>query len=61
MYVMEKGVGWKERGVGMFKVNVLRVMVEFENDGFLDVISFDVLVLEDKDYSGFKNVCLIMC
>lgn len=60
MYVMEKGVGWKERGAGMLKVNVPRATVEFENDGSPDATSFDASVLEDKDYSGPKNVRLIM-
>ncbi|KAK4181926.1 hypothetical protein QBC36DRAFT_316903 [Triangularia setosa] len=60
MYVMEKGVGWKERGAGMLKVNVPRATVEFENDGSPDANSFDASVLEDKDYSGPKNVRLIM-
>ncbi|KAK0671111.1 hypothetical protein QBC41DRAFT_363511 [Cercophora samala] len=60
MYVMEKGVGWKERGAGMLKVNVPRATVEFQNDGSPDATSFDASVLEDKDYSGPKNVRLIM-
>ncbi|KAK0735919.1 hypothetical protein B0T21DRAFT_289846 [Apiosordaria backusii] len=60
MYVMEKGVGWKERGAGMLKVNVPRATVEFEDDGSPDATSFDASVLDDKDYSGPKNVRLIM-
>lgn len=61
MYVMEKGVGWKERGAGMLKVNVPRATVEFDDNNQPDPTSFDASVLEDvEDGAGPKNVRLIM-
>jgi hypothetical protein len=61
MYVMEKGVGWKERGAGMLKVNVPKSTVEFDDQGVPDPTSFDASVLEDEeDGGGPKHVRLIM-
>ncbi|KAK3306613.1 uncharacterized protein B0T15DRAFT_147093 [Chaetomium strumarium] len=59
MYVMEKGVGWKERGAGMLKVNVPKSTVELDNQGVPDPASFDPSVLEDEE-EGRKHVRLIM-
>lgn len=58
MYVMEKGVGWKERGAGMLKVNVPKSTVEQDEQGVPDPASFDASVLEDDQ--ARKHVRLIM-
>ncbi len=63
MYVMEKGVGWKERGAGMLKVNVPRSTVEFDERGNPGPDSFDASVLDgddEEDGSSKKVVRLIM-
>ncbi|KAK0714607.1 hypothetical protein B0H67DRAFT_553291 [Lasiosphaeris hirsuta] len=64
MFLMEKGVGWKERGAGMLKVNVPRSSVEMDDFGHPEPNSFDASVLdddEDEDEScARKNVRLIM-
>ncbi|KAK4192002.1 hypothetical protein QBC35DRAFT_512107 [Podospora australis] len=60
MYVMEKGVGWKERGAGMLKVNVPRSTVEFDDNNHPDPSSFDASVLEDIEEGEPKHVRLIM-
>ncbi|KAK4238081.1 hypothetical protein C8A03DRAFT_44133 [Achaetomium macrosporum] len=59
MYVMEKGVGWKERGAGMLKVNVPKSTVELDDQGVPDPASFDPSVLEEEE-EGRKHVRLIM-
>jgi hypothetical protein len=59
MYVMEKGVGWKERGGGMLKVNVPKSTVDIDDNGVPDASSFDPSVLDDDD-EGRKHVRLIM-
>lgn len=64
MYIMEKGVGWKERGGGMLKINVPKSTVDFDEQGAPDPSSFDASVLDDGDSgeegAGPKNVRLIM-
>ncbi|GAB1318784.1 Nucleoporin NUP56 [Madurella fahalii] len=64
MYIMEKGVGWKERGGGMLKINVPKSTVDFDKQGAPDPSSFDASVLDDGDSgeegAGPKNVRLIM-
>ncbi|KAK0619896.1 hypothetical protein B0T14DRAFT_432068 [Immersiella caudata] len=63
MYHMEKGVGWKERGAGMLKVNVPRSTIEFDDYGNPEPSSFGASVLEDDDEeqaNAKKNVRLIM-
>ncbi|KAL2267488.1 hypothetical protein VTJ83DRAFT_4765 [Remersonia thermophila] len=62
MYVMEKGIGWKERGAGMLKVNVPRSTVELdpEQGGAPDPTSFDASVLADEKDERRKHVRLIM-
>ncbi|KAL1836811.1 hypothetical protein VTJ49DRAFT_4627 [Mycothermus thermophilus] len=62
MYVMEKGVGWKERGAGMLKVNVPKATVELdpEQGGAPDPASFDASVLADEKEERRKHVRLIM-
>lgn len=64
MFMMEKGVGWKERGAGILKVNVPQSSVEFDEQGNPIPESFDASMLEDeesKDGSkGRKSVRLIM-
>ncbi|KAL2177181.1 uncharacterized protein P884DRAFT_300095 [Thermothelomyces heterothallicus CBS 202.75] len=60
MYVMEKGVGWKERGAGMLKVNVPKSTVELDADGAPDPSSFDASVLADEQGGKPKHVRLIM-
>ncbi len=62
MYLMEKGVGWKERGAGMLKVNVPKSTVEFDDQGAVDPSSFDASVLEDgsDDEDRRTHVRLIM-
>lgn len=61
MYVMEKGVGWKERGAGMLKVNVPKVSVDLDGHGNPDPTSFDASVLDDEDEDNARhNVRLIL-
>ncbi len=60
MYLMEKGVGWKERGGGMLKVNAPKSTVEFDNHGAPDPASFDASALADEDDDRQKHVRLIM-
>ncbi|KAL2200381.1 hypothetical protein P885DRAFT_66077 [Corynascus similis CBS 632.67] len=60
MYVMEKGVGWKERGAGMLKVNVPKSTVELDDNGVPDPSSFDASVLADEEDDKRKHVRLIM-
>ena len=61
MYLMEKGVGWKERGGGMLKVNAPKSTVEFDNHGVPDPTSFDASALADEDDDDRqKHVRLIM-
>lgn len=64
MFMMEKGVGWKERGAGILKVNVPQSSVEFDHQNNPMPESFDASVLDDeesKDGSkGRKSVRLIM-
>ncbi|KAK3352361.1 hypothetical protein B0T25DRAFT_184011 [Lasiosphaeria hispida] len=63
MFLMEKGVGWKERGAGMLKVNVPRSSIEMDDFGHPEPNSFDASVLDDdnEDEScARKNVRLIM-
>ncbi|KAK4165220.1 hypothetical protein QBC43DRAFT_378211 [Cladorrhinum sp. PSN259] len=59
MFVMEKGVGWKERGAGMLKVNVPEATVDVDDNGVSNVSSFDASVLDDSEGHA-KNVRLIM-
>jgi len=62
MFHMEKGVGWKERGAGMLKINVPKSTVEFDDFGNPDATTFDASVLEedDDDSDGPKTVRLVM-
>lgn len=61
MYHMEKGVGWKERGAGMLKVNVPKSTIEFDDYGNPDPTSFDASVLEDEEETDApKAVRLIL-
>ncbi|KAK5653871.1 hypothetical protein OQA88_7795 [Cercophora sp. LCS_1] len=62
MFMMEKGVGWKERGGGMLKVNVPKSTIELDDFGNVDPHSFDASVLEDEvDENGHRKcVRLIM-
>ncbi len=60
MYLMEKGVGWKERGGGMLKVNAPKSTVEFDSHGVPDAASFDASALADEDDDRQKHVRLIM-
>ncbi|KAL2167783.1 hypothetical protein VTG60DRAFT_843 [Thermothelomyces hinnuleus] len=60
MYVMEKGVGWKERGAGMLKVNVPKSTVELDANGAPDPSSFDASVLANEQDGKPKHVRLIM-
>ncbi|AEO67032.1 uncharacterized protein THITE_2115759 [Thermothielavioides terrestris NRRL 8126] len=55
MYVMEKGVGWKERGSGMLKVNVPKATVELDEQGAADPASFDPSVLRQDDDDDNNN------
>ncbi|KAK3991320.1 nucleoporin NUP56 [Cladorrhinum sp. PSN332] len=59
MFVMEKGVGWKERGAGMLKVNVPEATVDVDDNGVPNASSFDASVLDDIEGHA-KNVRLIM-
>lgn len=45
MFQMEKGIGWKERGAGMLKVNVPKNSIELDDYGNPDMASFDASVL----------------
>lgn len=60
MYLMEKGVGWKERGGGMLKVNAPKSTVELDSHGVPDPASFDASGLGAEDDDGRKHVRLIM-
>ncbi|KAK0718173.1 hypothetical protein B0T26DRAFT_752130 [Lasiosphaeria miniovina] len=64
MFQMEKGVGWKERGAGMLKINVPKASVNVDDNGNVIPDSFDASVLEDEDEGGDsegrKHVRLIM-
>lgn len=60
MYLMEKGVGWKERGGGMLKINAPKSTVDFDGNGVPDPSSFDASVLADEDDDKLKHVRLIM-
>jgi hypothetical protein len=60
MYLMEKGVGWKERGGGMLKVNAPISTVDLDHSGVADPSSFDASVLADEDDDKPKHVRLIM-
>jgi hypothetical protein len=64
MFLMEKGVGWKERGAGMLKVNVPQSSVEFDEQGIPRPETFDASVLDDDPMpdgsKGRKSVRLIM-
>ncbi|KAK0621593.1 hypothetical protein B0T17DRAFT_618021 [Bombardia bombarda] len=64
MYQMEKGIGWKERGAGMLKVNVPKVSIELDGLGNPVSGSFDASMLDedgdDDSSSGRNNVRLIM-
>ena len=56
MFQMEKGVGWKERGAGMLKVNVPRDCVELDEYGNPDPTTFNASVLdEDEERDGSGN------
>jgi hypothetical protein len=61
---MEKGVGWKERGAGMLKVNVPESSIEFDAHGNPKPESFDASVFESEDpgdgSKGRKSVRLVM-
>ena len=59
MYVMEKGVGWKERGAGILKVNVPEVTVLIDDNGVPNPLSFDASALDDGSAHA-KNIRLIM-
>lgn len=52
MYIMEKGVGWKERGAGMLKINVPKSTVELDDQGAPDPWSFDASALEGNGGEG---------
>ncbi|KAJ9162250.1 PH domain-like protein [Coniochaeta hoffmannii] len=64
MFQMEKGVGWKERGAGMLKVNVPQSSVEFDEQGLPRPETFDASVLDEDPMpdgsKGRKSVRLIM-
>lgn len=60
MYVMEKGVGWKERGAGMLKINVPRSTVDLDDHKVPDPSTFDASVLADEEDDRRKHVRLIM-
>lgn len=64
MFIMEKDVGWKERGAGMLKVNVPESSVELDQYGVPRPESFDASVLDDDPMpdgsKGRKSVRLIM-
>ena len=52
IFVMEKGVGWKERGAGMLKVNVPKASVERDHNGNWDSSSFDASALVEDSGDG---------
>lgn len=58
MFLMEKGVGWKERGAGMLKVNVPKSTIEFDDFGHVDPHSFDASVLEDEEDENGNRKCV---
>lgn len=60
MFVMEKDVGWKERGTGMLKVNVPKSAVELDENGAPVPSSFDASALTKEQDSKAKHVRLIM-
>lgn len=65
MFQVEKGIGWKERGAGMLKVNVPESTIEFDDYGAPRPESFDASVLDsdedaEEQAKGRKNVRLIM-
>lgn len=67
IFVMEKGVGWKERGAGMLKVNVPKASVERDHNGNWDSTSFDASALVEDNgdgeaggSGGRKSVRLVM-
>ncbi|ESA43064.1 hypothetical protein GE21DRAFT_6610 [Neurospora crassa] len=67
IFVMEKGVGWKERGAGMLKVNVPKASVKRDHNGNWDATSFDASALvedsgdgEAGSGGGRKSVRLVM-
>ncbi|KAK4112146.1 PH domain-like protein [Canariomyces notabilis] len=68
MYIMEKGVGWKERGAGMLKINVPKSTVDLDDQGVPDPTTFDASALDDNNgdeeaeegHAGRKHVRLIM-
>ncbi|KAK1755794.1 hypothetical protein QBC47DRAFT_344326 [Echria macrotheca] len=62
MYVMEKSVGWKERGAGMLKVNVPKSTIEFDEYGNPDPTTFDASVLDEEtnEDGSARSVRLIM-
>ncbi|KAK3292270.1 uncharacterized protein B0H64DRAFT_406128 [Chaetomium fimeti] len=60
MYLMEKDVGWKERGGGMLKINVPKSTVDLDDNGVPDPTSFDASVLADEDDDQLKHVRLLM-
>lgn len=59
MFVMEKGVGWKERGAGILKVNVPEATILVDDNGVPNPLSFDASALDDGSAHA-KNVRLIM-
>ncbi|KAH8912193.1 PH domain-like protein [Coniochaeta sp. PMI_546] len=64
MFLMEKGVGWKERGAGMLKVNVPQSSVEYDEYGAPRPETFDASVIDEDPMpdgsKGRKSVRLIM-
>ncbi|KAB5572407.1 hypothetical protein GE09DRAFT_956103 [Coniochaeta sp. 2T2.1] len=64
MFQMEKGVGWKERGAGMLKVNVPASSVEYNQNNIPVPETFDASVLDEEPMrdgsKGRKSVRLIM-
>ncbi|OIW31751.1 PH domain-like protein [Coniochaeta ligniaria NRRL 30616] len=64
MFLMEKGVGWKERGAGMLKVNVPQSSVEYDDYGAPRPETFDASVIDEDPMpdgsKGRKSVRLIM-
>ncbi|KAK3398709.1 hypothetical protein B0T20DRAFT_438016 [Sordaria brevicollis] len=67
IFIMEKGVGWKERGAGMLKVNVPKASVKRDHSGNWNSRSFDASALvedngdgESGGSGGRKSVRLVM-
>jgi hypothetical protein len=64
MFLMEKGVGWKERGAGMLKVNVPQSSVDYDEYGAPRPETFDASVIDEDPMpdgsKGRKSVRLIM-